>query len=97
VPNAKDVEGPVWDEFLFNDAKQASAHLAFAAASLDKSKARLTVRMRNDAGASVVPPGGWEFADARTIRLLPPGKTFQAGALPFGAKIELQAVAARAR
>ena len=79
VPGAKDVEGPLWDEFLFNDGKQASARLSFPASSTDKSRARLTVRDRNDAGPSVVP--AWEFADAQTIRLLPAGTTFRAGAL----------------
>ena len=78
VPSAKDVQGPVWDEFLFNDARQTSAHLSFAA-SADKSRARLTVRDRNDAAPGVVP--SWEFADAQTIRLLPAGTAFRAGAL----------------
>ena len=81
VPNARGIEQPVWDEFLFNDAKQTSARLTFSAATTDKSKARLTVRDRNEDSPSVVHDAAWEFVDGNTIRLLPEGTPFRAGAL----------------
>lgn len=81
VPSAQGIEAPVWDEFLFNNSKQGSARLTFPATSADKSKARLTVREKNDDAPSRLPSSAWEFADARTIRLVPEGATFRAGAL----------------
>lgn len=81
VPVAPGVEGPVWDEFLFNDARALRARLSFAPASADKARARLSVREKNEDAPAPVPTAGWEFADARTIRLLPAGTPFRAGAL----------------
>ena len=81
VPKASGIEQPVWDEFLFNDGRQTEAALTFSAASLAKSQARLTVRERNDAAPTVIPPSGWEFLDDGAIVLLPRGTPFRAGAL----------------
>src|SRR5260221_3421480 len=81
APNAPGVEQPVWDEFLFNDSRQVEAHLAFSAASLEKSQARLTVRERNDDPARPVPAAGWAVLDDGAIVLLPRGTPFRAGAL----------------
>ena len=81
VPVAVGVEQPVWDEFLFNDARQQEARLSFSAATLEKAKAQLTVRDRNDDTPGVVQPGAWEFLDDGAIRLLPRGTPFRAGAL----------------
>src|SRR3954468_3535773 len=53
VPNAKGIEQPVWDEFLFNDSRTVEARLSFPIATLDKSKARLTVRDRNEDSPSI--------------------------------------------
>jgi hypothetical protein len=39
------------------------------------------VRDRNEDSPSVIQDGAWEFADARSIRLLPEGTPFRAGAL----------------
>jgi hypothetical protein len=79
APAAHGVEGPVWDEFLFNHGKQLQARLTFPAASTDTARARLTVRQRNeDAPARVA---AWELVDAQTLRLLPAGTPFQAGML----------------
>src|SRR5258708_244833 len=81
VPNAKGIEQQVWDEFLFNDGKQVTARLTFAAANTDKATARLTVRDRNEDSPSVIQSAAWEFVDGNTIRLLPEGTPFRAGAL----------------
>ena len=81
APIAPGLEQPVWDEFLFNDGKQLEGRLTFPAASLDKAKAQLTVRERNDGAPVTIPRGGWEFRDDGAIVLLPPGTPFRAGAL----------------
>lgn len=81
VPSAQGAEAPVWDELLFNDAKQLQVRLSFAAASTDKARARLTVREKNEEAAAPIAAAGWEFVDERTIRLLPAGTPFRAGAL----------------
>jgi hypothetical protein len=81
VPLAPGVEQPVWDEFLFNDAKQVEARLSFPVATLDKPEARLTLRERNDAAPLAIGPEGWEFLDDGAIRLLPRGTPFRAGVL----------------
>ena len=83
VPNAQGFEQPVWDEFLFNDARQREARLSFAPASADKSKAQLTVRDRNEDSPSTIQPDAWEYAGGgeSAVRLLPPGTPFRAGGL----------------
>ncbi|HXD02222.1 MAG TPA: hypothetical protein VN627_02835, partial [Novosphingobium sp.] len=85
VPNAEGIEQPVWDEFLFNDSRQREGKLSFTPASLDKTKAVLTVRDRNDDTPSTIQRGAWEYVveggTAEAIRLLPAGTPFRAGAL----------------
>jgi hypothetical protein len=81
VPSAQGVEAPVWDEFLFNDSRQTQARLTFTPTSTDKARARLTVREKNEDAPARIEAAGWEFADARSIRLLPAGTPFRAGAL----------------
>ncbi len=91
VPGVAAIEQPVWDEFLFNDpapqqvlfndAAVRAAELSFAAASLDKARAQLTARNRNDEAPVVVPGAGWEFVDSGAIRLLPAGTPFRPGVL----------------
>lgn len=44
--------------------------LSYEAASLDKSKARLTVRRNEDSARREIPSGGWKFVDARSIQLV---------------------------
>src|SRR5579862_3856301 len=81
VPNAPGIEQPVWDEFLFNDAEQREARLSFSAATLDKSKARLTVRTSNEATPVAINADAWEFLDDGAVTLLPRGTPFRSGAL----------------
>jgi hypothetical protein len=59
APRAPGVEQPVWDEFLFHDARQTEAQLSFAAATLDKAHALLTEFL--DDGAIVLAPRGTPF------------------------------------
>jgi hypothetical protein len=91
VPGVAAIEQPVWDEFLFNDpapqeilfnpAATRVARLSFPAASLDKARASLTMRSRNDEAPAPVPSNAWEFVDSGAIRLLPAGTAFRPGVL----------------
>ena len=81
APRAAGVEQSVWDEFLFNDPRQREGPLSFAPATLDKAKAQLTVRDRNEDAPSVIQASAWEYAGDRAVRLLPAGTPFRAGAL----------------
>ena len=85
VPNAEGIEQPVWDEFLFNDTRQREGRLSFTPVNLDKAKAVLTVRDRNDDTPSTIQRAAWEFVveggNAEAIRLLPAGTPFRPGAL----------------
>ena len=81
APRAAGVEQVVWDEFLFNDAKQTWASLSFQASETNNEKAQLTVRDRNEDTPSVIQRSAWEFTGDGAIRLLPRGTPFRAGAL----------------
>jgi len=48
--------------------------LTYPAASLDKSKARLMMRVRESDPRIEIPRDAWEFVDNRHVRLLPEGK-----------------------
>ena len=57
----------------------ATLRLAHEAATLDKSRARLTTRAREADPPQEVPADGWAYSDARTIKLLPEGTKFKQG------------------
>jgi len=73
------IAGTVWDEFLFNTPNATEAKLSFTPVDSDAAHATLLVRDRNTAPPEKLAPGQWEFADARTIRLLPAGTAFAMG------------------
>ena len=76
-PDGSAITGPSYEYISVNDATTMSYGLAYPTATLDKSKARLTVkRLLNDA-PTTIEPGGWEYVDERTIRLLPAGTAFE--------------------
>ncbi|MGH9255272.1 MAG: alpha/beta hydrolase domain-containing protein [Vicinamibacterales bacterium] len=82
VPVAKNsdgssITGPSYEYINFDDAKSVRYELTYPAATLDKSKATLTVRGRLDDPPAAVPSSGWEYVDERTIRLLPAGTPFK--------------------
>jgi hypothetical protein len=54
-------------------ADAETARLNYPTASTDTSKARLTARVRESDTRIEIPSGGWEFADAHSVRLLPKG------------------------
>jgi hypothetical protein len=55
--------------------------LNYPAASTDRAKARLFVRERRDDARTEIPSEAWEFADARSVRLLPMGTKFTTAAI----------------
>jgi hypothetical protein len=70
------------DEFVFGTripTTRLTAPLSYEAATLDQSQARLTVRAREGDPRTEIPPSQWVYADARSIKLLPEGTTFQPG------------------
>jgi hypothetical protein len=70
------------DEWVFGTRgprDQATAALSYEAARLDPAEARLTVRAHRDDEHTDIPAESWEYVDARTIRLLPEGATFENG------------------
>jgi hypothetical protein len=82
VPIAKNADGtsitgPSYEYINFDDAKSVRYALTYPAATLDQSKATLTVRARLDDPPTPVPASGWEYVDERTIRLLPAGTPFK--------------------
>ena len=50
--------------------------LPYVAASVDKARARLSVREKEGEARTEIPPDKWEFVDTRTIRLMPAGTKF---------------------
>ena len=82
VPVAKNADGssltgPSYEYINFDDATGVRYELTYAAATLDKSKATLTVRQRLDDPPTPISASGWEYVDERTIRLLPAGTPFK--------------------
>ena len=75
-PDGSAIEGQSYEYINFDNARTTTYTLAYPAATLDKSRAKLTVRrFLSDAPASVS-PSEWEYVDERTIRLLPVGTAF---------------------
>lgn len=80
-PDGSSIVGPALEEFVIDDSRTLQGALTYPAASLDPSKASLTVRVLTADAASPVSITGWEFVNPTTIRLLPAGTPFQMGRL----------------
>lgn len=83
VPVATDngaaITGPSYEYIVFDNDATLESDLAYPAATLDKSQARLTVREHLDDTPVELPAGGWEYVSeaGRAIRLLPEGTPFK--------------------
>jgi hypothetical protein len=77
------ITGPAMEEFVVDDDHTLAGRLNYPAATLDKSKASLTVRTRYEDEPAVVPADQWEFTDAtgKGIRLVPEKTPFAQGTL----------------
>jgi hypothetical protein len=76
IDDGKPIVRRIREEFQVGKRRPADAETArlnYPAASTDKSKARLTMRARESDQRVEIPSDQWEFADARTVRLLPKG------------------------
>ena len=62
-------------------AGDGTFRLSYPAVSTDPTTARLTVRARDTDPRVEIPADQWEFADARSIRLLPRGKRLEPSAI----------------
>ncbi|MDH3604993.1 MAG: alpha/beta hydrolase domain-containing protein [Candidatus Tectomicrobia bacterium] len=80
--NGQPIIQTIRDEFIFGTrvpTTRQTAPLSYAAATLDPSQARLTVRSCESDERTEIPPDQWTYADARSIKLLPDGTAFEPG------------------
>jgi hypothetical protein len=75
------ITGPSYEYIVFDNATTTSYPLTYAAATLDKSMATLTVRQHLTDSRIPIASTGWEYVNERTIRLLPAGTAFQRSAI----------------
>ncbi|HEV8256502.1 MAG TPA: alpha/beta hydrolase domain-containing protein [Casimicrobiaceae bacterium] len=77
------ITGPSYEYIVFDNSTTLTSTLAYAAATLDKSQATLTVRQHLTDPAVTIPATGWEYTSAAgtAIRLLPAGTAFQQSAI----------------
>ena len=73
------ITGPSYEYIVFDNETSLTSDLAYAAATLDQSRARLTVRELLDHTPVEIPASGWEYTsdEGRAIRLLPEGTPFR--------------------
>ena len=77
--NGETITGPSYEYIVFDNETTLTNDLAYAAATLDKAQARLTVKERLDDPPVEVPPSGWEYTsdEGNAIRLLPEATAFR--------------------
>jgi hypothetical protein len=80
-PNGSSIVGPSLEEFVIDNNTTMTGPLTYPAASLNKNQANLTTRVHYEDPPTPIPPAGWEYVNAQTIRLLPAGTPFQTGRL----------------
>ena len=82
-PDRSSITGPSYEYIVFDNNTTTSSALAYAAATLDKSQATLTVRQHLTDPRVPIPASGWEYTSAAgtAIRLLPAGTPFQQSAI----------------
>jgi hypothetical protein len=82
VPTLPGLTGPSYEYIVFDNAGSTSHTLAFPAATLDKSQARVTVRARLDDAPQVLPDSAWDYTSgAGTAIGLAGGAPFQQSAI----------------
>jgi hypothetical protein len=81
-PDGSPIVGPAMEEFVIDDNQTTSGPLTYPAATLDKSKATLTMRVRYSDQPSVVPTDKWNYADETGTAIRLAGQTpFRQGSL----------------
>ena len=82
-PDGSSIVGPALEEFAIDNSTTTTGPLSYAAGSLDKSLASLTVREHYADPPVSIPTTEWAYVSAsgNAIRLLPVGTPFQQGRL----------------
>ena len=80
-PDGSSIVGPALEELVIDNGTTMTGILTYAAATLDKFQASLTVRVHYADPPTLVPAADWEYVNASTIRLLPAGTPFKQGTL----------------
>lgn len=80
-PDGSEITGPSYEYISFDNADTTNYELTYPAASLDKSKATLTVREHLNDTPRVLRSNEWEYATDKSIRLLPAGTPFHQSAI----------------
>ena len=80
-PDGSPVVGPALEEFVVDNDSTLTGTLTYPVMSHDTTRASLTVRTRYADVPEPIDAAAWEFIDARTIRLRPPGTPFEQGRL----------------
>ena len=81
-PDGSPIVGPSMEEFVVDNNTTKRGRLTYPAATLDKSKATLTVRARYEDKPEVVPADQWQYTDEKGASVsLADGKPFQQGTL----------------
>ena len=82
-PDGSPIIGPAMEEFVVDDASTTSGPLTYAAATLDKANATLTMRVRYNDPPTVIAPDKWDYAneDGTAIKLAGDRTPFQQGTL----------------
>ena len=76
-PDGSSITGLSYEYINFNNAESVRYTLAYPTATLEKSEATLTVRVRLGDRPTTIPATAWEYVDEKTIRLLPAGTPFK--------------------
>ena len=76
-PDGSIITGPSYEYINFDSATATSYRLSYPPATLDKSRATLTVRAHLNDAPVTVSANGWEYAGENAIRLLPTGTPFR--------------------
>jgi Alpha/beta hydrolase domain len=79
-PDGSSITGPSY-EYISFDTEKVGYTLTYSAASLDTSKATLTVREHLNNPPQIVPADKWEYVGDRKIQLLPSGTPFRQSAI----------------
>jgi alpha/beta hydrolase family protein len=82
-PDGTSITGPSYEYIVFDNATTMTATLTYPAATLDKSKAVLTVRTHVNDAPVLLQDTQWEYTSAAgtAIRLLPAGTRFAQSAI----------------
>lgn len=82
-PDGSSITGPSYEYIVFDNATTASSALAYAAATLDKSRATLTVRDHLMQSPTAIPAGGWNYNATGTAISLASGPFKQSAIYEF--------------